>query len=125
MSSEQNAGQNHNIQIPNIASETVAKSAYLGTLTYRNCLHEEIKSTLNLGNVCYHSVQNFLSSHLQSKNIRIKTFTTIIFPAVLYGCETRSLTLREKHMLWMFQNRRLRRYYGLKGCHRPVEKTAY
>ena len=94
MSSEQNAGQKHNIKIPSKASETVAKSEYLGTLTYQNCLQEEITSRLNLGNVCYHSVQNLLSSYLQSNNIEIKIFTTIIFPAILYGCETQSLTLR-------------------------------
>jgi len=92
MSSEQNTGQKHNIKIPNKASEIVAKSEYLGTLTYRICLHEEIKSILNMGNVCYHSVQNLLASYLQSKNIEIKIFTTPVFPAVLYGCETQSLT---------------------------------
>jgi hypothetical protein len=32
---------------------------YLGTtLTDQNYIHEEIKSGLNSGNVCYHSVQN-------------------------------------------------------------------
>jgi hypothetical protein len=39
---------------------------------------------------------------------------TIIFPAVLYGCETWSLALREEHRLRVFQNRVLRRIFGLK-----------
>jgi hypothetical protein len=34
---------------------------------------------------------------------------TIILPVVLYGCETRSLTLREEHRLKVFENRVLRR----------------
>jgi hypothetical protein len=33
---------------------------------------------------------------------------------VLYGCETWSLTLREKHRLRVFENRVLRRIFGLK-----------
>jgi hypothetical protein len=33
---------------------------------------------------------------------------------VLYGCETRSLTLREKHRLWVFENRVLSRIVGPK-----------
>jgi hypothetical protein len=32
----------------------------------------------------------------------------IILPVVLYGCETRSLTLREEHRLRVFENRVLR-----------------
>ena len=32
-------------------------------------IREEIKSRLKSGNACYHSVQNFLSSSLLSKNI--------------------------------------------------------
>jgi hypothetical protein len=36
------------------------------------------------------------------------------FPVVLYGCETWSLTLREKHRLRAFENRVLRRIFGPK-----------
>jgi hypothetical protein len=35
-------------------------------------------------------------------------------PVVLYGCETWSLTLREKHRLRVFENRVLRRIFGPK-----------
>jgi hypothetical protein len=37
---------------------------------------------------------------------------TIILPAVLYGCETWSLALREEHRLRMFENRVLRKIFG-------------
>jgi hypothetical protein len=37
-----------------------------------------------------------------------------ILPLVLYGCETWSLTLREEHRLRVFENRVLRRIFGLK-----------
>jgi hypothetical protein len=33
----------------------------------------------------------------------------------LYGCETWSLTLREEHILRVFENRVLRRIFGPKG----------
>jgi hypothetical protein len=35
-------------------------------------------------------------------------------PVVLHGCETWSLTLREEHRLRVFENRVLRRIFGLK-----------
>jgi hypothetical protein len=34
---------------------------------------------------------------------------------VLYGCETWSLTLKEEHRLRVFENRVLRRIFGLKS----------
>jgi hypothetical protein len=44
-----------------------------------------------------------------------KIYRTIISPVVLYGCETRSLTLREERRLRVFENRVLRRVFGPKG----------
>jgi hypothetical protein len=80
------------------------------TLTNQNSIQEEIKCRLKLGNACYFSVQNLLSSTLLSKNLKI----TIILPVVLYGCETWSLTLREESRLKVFENRVLRRVFGPK-----------
>ena len=57
---------------------------------------------------------NLLSSSLVSKNIKIKTYTTIILPVVLYGCETRLLALSEESRLRVFENRVLRRKFGPK-----------
>jgi hypothetical protein len=51
---------------------------------------------------------------LLSKNLKIRIYTTIILPVVLYGCETWSLILREQHRLVVFQNRMLRRIFGPK-----------
>jgi sorting nexin-29 len=48
--------------------ERVQQFKYLGTtLTNQNSVQEEIKSRLKLGNACYHSVQNVLSSSLLPK----------------------------------------------------------
>ena len=40
-------------------------------------------------------------------------YRAVIFP-VLYGCETRSLTLTEEHSLRVFENRVLRKTFGRK-----------
>jgi hypothetical protein len=77
-------------------------------------IQEEIKRRLNSGNACNSLAQNPLSSHLLSINIRIRIYKTIVLPVVLYGCETLSLTLKEKHRLRMFENRELSRIFGLK-----------
>jgi hypothetical protein len=79
-----------------------------------NCIHEEIKSRLNSGNACYCSVQSLLSSCILSKNKKFRIYKTIILPVVLYGCETRTLILREEHSLRVFENRALRRIFGPK-----------
>jgi len=55
-----------------------------------------------------------LSSSLLPKNIKIKIYSTIILPVVLYGCETWSLTLREERKLRVFENKVLRRIFGPK-----------
>jgi hypothetical protein len=48
---------------------------------------------------------------LLSKNIKIRIYKNIIFPVVLYGFETWSLTLRDKHRLRVFENRVLRKIF--------------
>jgi len=45
---------------------------------------------------------------------KIKIYRTIVLPVDFYGCETWSLTLREKHRLRVFENRVLRRIFGPK-----------
>jgi hypothetical protein len=82
------------------------------TPTNQNSIREEIKSRLNSGNACYHLVQNLSSSSVLTKNIKIKTYRTLILPVVWYGCVTRSLTLREEHGIRVSENRVLRRILG-------------
>jgi hypothetical protein len=84
------------------------------TVTSQSVIQKEIKRRLNSGNACYHSVQNLLSSSLLSKNVKIGIYKTIISPVVLYRCETWSLTLREEHILRVFENRVLREIFGPK-----------
>jgi len=64
--------------------------------------------------VCCHSVQNLLSSSLLSKTIKTKIQRTVIVSVVLNEYENWSLTLKEEHMLRVFQNKVLGRIFGPK-----------
>jgi len=115
MSRYRNAGRSHSIQTDNSPFENVENFKYLETnLTNQNSIQEEIKSRLKAGNACYYSVQDLVFSSLLQKNLKIKIYGTIIFPVVLYGCETWSLTLTEERKLNVFENRVLRRIFGNK-----------
>jgi hypothetical protein len=61
LSHHQNAEQNHDTKTANRFFDNMAQFRYLGTtVTNQNLIQEEIKRRLNLGNACYHSVQNLL-----------------------------------------------------------------
>jgi len=126
MSHDRNAGQSHSMESNNSSFERVEEFKYLGTnLTNQNFIQEKIKGRMKSGNAWCHSVKNLLSSSLLYKNLKIKIHRTIIWPVVLYGCETWLLTLREDCRLRVFENRVLRRIFGPKKVkvNRGVEKT--
>jgi hypothetical protein len=78
MSRNRNAGRGHSVKIDSISIERVEEFKYLGTtLKDQYSIQEEVKSKLMLGNVCYYSVQNLLSSRLLSKNLKIKIYIEI------------------------------------------------
>jgi hypothetical protein len=84
------------MKIANRCFENVAQFRYFGTtVTNQNLICEKIKRRLNSGNACYHSAQNLLSSRLLSKNIKLRIYKSVNLPAVFYGCETWSVTLRD------------------------------
>jgi hypothetical protein len=66
------------------------------------------------GNICYHTVQNILSTGLISKNLAINVNKNMVLSVALYGCKTWSLTLREDRKIRVFENRVLRGIFGPK-----------
>jgi hypothetical protein len=56
VSHHQNVGKTHSLLTDKISFENVTKFKCLGTIvTNKNCIREEIKSRLNMGNAFYHS----------------------------------------------------------------------
>jgi hypothetical protein len=90
----------------------------------QNLIHEGIKSRLVLGNAHYQSVQNLLSSHLLSKNVKIRIYKTIILPVVLYGCETWSLTLRKEHKTEGVSEQGAENIQTQEGLNKRLDKSA-
>jgi hypothetical protein len=62
------------------------------------------------------SPEKVLCSRLLYRNVKVKLYSTIILPVVLYGCETWSLTLREEYRLRVFENRVIRRIFEMFLC---------
>jgi hypothetical protein len=92
LSHHQNAEQSHDMKIGNGSFRNAEEFKYLGrTVTNETLTEEEIKRSLNLGNVYY---QSFC---LLSGNIKFRIYKIIILPVVLYGCEAWCLTLRVEH----------------------------
>jgi hypothetical protein len=86
MSRSQKKGKKYSVKIAHKFFEDVENLKYLRTtLTDQNHRHEEIKSRLNSGNVCYHSVQSLRSSRVLSRNLKVKMYKTIILPVVKLG----------------------------------------
>jgi hypothetical protein len=76
-------------------------------------VNEEIKSGLDVNNAWLHSVHKLLSSRLLTQKISVKMYKIyeiykIYFACILYERETWSLTLREEHILRVFENMVLR-----------------
>ena len=89
VSRDQNEGRSHSMKIDNRSFERVEELKYLGTnLTYQDSIQEEIESRVKSGNVCYHSVQNFLSCSLLFTDLKIKICRNIVLPVDACGYET-------------------------------------
>jgi hypothetical protein len=74
MSQDQHAGKYYHIKTSKKPSARVEQLKYLGTtLTNRNSIVEELKSIMNSGNVCYHSVQNLFAFQFAIQKYKDKT----------------------------------------------------
>jgi hypothetical protein len=78
-------------------------------LTNPNLINEGFKATLT--QVMLDTIQ-FKTFCLLCKKVKIKIYKTIIFPVVLCGYETWSLTLKKERSV--FEKRVLRRIFGPK-----------
>jgi hypothetical protein len=80
VSRDQNREQDQDTKIAKRLYENVSQFKYLGmSVSIQILIQEEIKRILNSGNACCHSSQNFLSSCLLSRNIKIRLYNSIIY----------------------------------------------
>ena len=80
ISRQQNTVQNQNIAIGNLSFENVEKFKYLEvTVTNTNDIREEIKGTINTGNVCYYSLEKILPSRLLSKKLKVNNIKLLYY----------------------------------------------
>jgi hypothetical protein len=94
------------------------------TISNQNSIQEGIRSSFNSGNGCYFWAENLLCSSSLIKN-KIRLFKTISFLAVMNGCETWSLTLREERRMKLFANRILRESLDLRGARKQASGEEY
>ena len=89
---------------------------HFGTvLKYHNSIMEEIKSRLQSGNACYHSVQDILSPSFPFKKWKDEDIQNNKCAICFVGCEIFSLTLREERVWECSRIGDLGKYFGLRG----------
>jgi hypothetical protein len=85
---------------------------------------KKLKTRLNLGMSTTIHPQTHFSSHFAVCIYKIKRYTAIALPTVVYLCGTWSLMLWEEHWMPQFKNRVLRKVTGAKtegiGCWRQL-----
>jgi hypothetical protein len=73
--------------------ERVDNFKYLGALvTSQNETETDIKDKIAMGNRCFRAFNKVLGTRYLSKNVKIRTYKTIIRPIILYGSETWTIT---------------------------------
>jgi hypothetical protein len=76
------------------------------------CIEEEIKERISLGNKTFYANQDLFKSKLLTKNSKLQMYKTLVIPAVTYACGTWVLKENTKPKLRVFERKVLRRIYG-------------
>ena len=84
--------------------EHVKELSYLDSqLNQTNSTNCEIQARIISGNQCCYSCGALMKSRALSRSSKPKIYTTLIRPAVTYGCETWTLTSRNEQQLRTFE----------------------
>lgn len=89
-SCENNTGQNQGKKMPNKSFESVVRFMYFGMMIMsQNCIVEDIKSRLTMGNACnhFHPEYGILLFSLLYQNINVRIHRPLILPGNLCGCK--------------------------------------
>jgi hypothetical protein len=77
----------------------------------------DITDEIAAGNRCFRGSNKMLGTRYLSKNIKIRTYKTIIRPVILYGSETWTITGKMASILMTWERNILRKIYGPKSEH--------
>jgi hypothetical protein len=90
--------------------ERVNNFKYLGALvTAQNETETDIKDKIAAGNRCFQVFNKMLGTRYLSKNMKIRTYKTIIRPLILYGSETWAVTGKMASTLITWERKILRK----------------
>ena len=93
--------------------EYVQQFKYLGSIiTSKTEIKTEVEARINAANKCYYSLLNILKKRSISRKTKVRIYTTIIRPIVLYGCEAWPLNKTLEKKILVFENTALRRIVG-------------
>lgn len=93
--------------------ENVQTFKYLGReISNKNERTNDIKQRLQVGNKLYSIYKKLLKNKKISKKTKMRVYTTIIRPAVMYAAETITLTKREEEQLRIFERKVIRTIVG-------------
>ncbi|KAI5737941.1 hypothetical protein M8J77_000982 [Diaphorina citri] len=101
------------VTINNHRFERVTDFKYLGAnINENNRIEPEVNNRMNNANRSLYSMNKMLTSKKISKNAKIKMYTTIIQPVLLYGSETWPLKQNIILRVQAFENKVLRKISG-------------
>jgi hypothetical protein len=111
---------NIDIELNGQMFERVDNFKYLGTLfTSQNETEIDIKYKIATGNSCFRAFNKMLGTRYLSKNMKIRTYKTIIRPIILYSSKIWTVTGKMASTLTTWERKILRKIYGSK-CEQGV-----
>jgi hypothetical protein len=90
--------------------ERVNQFIYLGSqINSKNSIQEEIRLRIQTGNRCLFANKKLLNNKDLNGASKLQIYKFILRPAVIYGCETWTMTVTEQNRQLVFERRVLRK----------------
>jgi len=100
-----------NLNVRDYTFQAVNDFKYLGTNINKNNMHNEILR-ISAANKGFFALVKLFKSTLLSKRSKFNLYMSYLCPVFAYGCETWSVTKRDKDKLLIFEKKVLRQIYG-------------
>lgn len=113
MAMETGKRREENLQIDGKTFEKVDSFDYLGsTITSSHNMSKEIQKRIMSGNRGLFGLARIFRAKEVKRSTKAKIYQTLLRPAVLYGCETWTMSKEDQQRLLTFERKVLRRIYG-------------